>query len=180
MHFLSFVCTILIVWDSNTVTTLNSWDYWPRVKVHTFKSLDFRCSSLLNASHSFPVKLAKSCLTSLSTLWSHTRTHTHFQLTARLLVPCGQFNTHLQTYAPGGFSLLLPFHCIWVCLCGFLLAAFFWCLVTALDIPYHQPCLQYTLAWWLCFCLLERYSRSLNLKQKAEPVVWTMRNLFLR
>lgn len=40
-------------------------------------------------------------------------------------------------------------------------------------------CLQYVLARWLCFCLFERYHRSLNLKQKAEPAVWTARNLFL-
>lgn len=67
-------------------------------------------------------------------------------------------------------------HYLCVCIsCGCL----FFCLVTALDIPYRQPCLHYVLAHWPCFCLLETYNRSQNLKQWGEPVVWTMNDLFL-
>ena len=58
------------------------------------------------------------------------------------------------------------------------LSDFVW--LQLLDIPYRQPCLQYVPAQWPCFCPSERYSRSQNLKQKAEPAVWTASDLFLQ
>lgn len=71
--------------------------------------------------------------------------------------------------------------CVFIYVCIFSGCLFFCvCLVTALDIPYRQPCLQCVLAQWPCFCLFERYNRSQNLKQKGEPVVWTMSDLFLQ
>lgn len=41
-------------------------------------------------------------------------------------------------------------------------------------------CLQYAQARRSCFCLFEKYNRSLSLKQKRETVVWTALDLFLQ
>lgn len=81
-------------------------------------------------------------------------------------------------HAAESFPLSLPPRCVLVCICVYLAGRPSFCLVSALDIPKRQPCLQYVLAQWPCFCLLERYNSSQNLKQKGELVVWTPSDLF--
>lgn len=71
------------------------------------------------------------------------------------------------------FSLFSLHVCMYPCVS--FLAVFF-----SVWLQHGQPCLHYVLVQWPCFCLSERYNRSQNLKQKGEPVVWTMCDLFLQ